>query len=205
MLSRSILSLSEPMDYSSPGSSVYRINLARILEWVAISSSRGSSNPGIKPRSPVLAGGFFTTEPPGKPLNVEQIVGKCLSWLRWQKQDWVLCTGQADRKREKEQGSWVSPVPETPNGASHGVGGDRVKVLAGRRQSAVPKGCCEVYNAVPSFMENKWLVSYHFIISSAHIRVRAYVWQVLVSMIFSQILYFLMLSFLKNFLFCIGV
>ena len=25
-------------------------------------------NPGIKPVSPVLAGGFFTTEPPGKPL-----------------------------------------------------------------------------------------------------------------------------------------
>ena len=24
-------------------------------------------NPGIKPASPTLAGGFFTTEPPGKP------------------------------------------------------------------------------------------------------------------------------------------
>ena len=24
-------------------------------------------NPGIKPASPALAGGFFTTEPPGKP------------------------------------------------------------------------------------------------------------------------------------------
>ena len=24
-------------------------------------------NPGIKPMSPALAGGFFTTEPPGKP------------------------------------------------------------------------------------------------------------------------------------------
>ena len=26
-------------------------------------------NPGIKPRSPALAGGFFTTEPPGKPIH----------------------------------------------------------------------------------------------------------------------------------------
>ena len=25
-------------------------------------------NPGIEPRSPALAGGFFTTEPPGKPI-----------------------------------------------------------------------------------------------------------------------------------------
>ena len=27
------------------------------------------SDPGIEPTSPALAGGFFTTEPPGKPLN----------------------------------------------------------------------------------------------------------------------------------------
>ena len=39
----------------------------RILEWIASSFSRGSSDPGIKPVSPVLAGGLFTTEPPGKP------------------------------------------------------------------------------------------------------------------------------------------
>ena len=27
------------------------------------------SNPGIKPASAALAGGFFTTEPPGKPYS----------------------------------------------------------------------------------------------------------------------------------------
>ena len=32
--------LCDPMDYSPPGSSVHRISQARILEWVAISSSR---------------------------------------------------------------------------------------------------------------------------------------------------------------------
>ena len=48
---------------------VHGIVQARILEWVAISSSRGSYNLGIKPSSPVsaaLAGRFFSTEPPGK-------------------------------------------------------------------------------------------------------------------------------------------
>ena len=30
-------------------------------------SPRDLSDPGIKPTSPALAGGFFTTEPPGKP------------------------------------------------------------------------------------------------------------------------------------------
>ena len=29
-------------------------------------------NPGIEPMYPALAGGFFTTEPPGKPLFVSQ-------------------------------------------------------------------------------------------------------------------------------------
>ena len=33
----------DPMHYSPPGSSVHGISRARILEWVAISSSRGSS------------------------------------------------------------------------------------------------------------------------------------------------------------------
>ena len=39
---RSCLTLCDPMDYSPPGSSVRGIFQARILEWVAISFSRGS-------------------------------------------------------------------------------------------------------------------------------------------------------------------
>ena len=37
--------LCDPMDYSPPSSSVHGILQARILEWVAISFSRGSSQP----------------------------------------------------------------------------------------------------------------------------------------------------------------
>ena len=44
-LIQSCLILCEPMDYSLPGSSVYGILRARILEWVAISYYRGSSQP----------------------------------------------------------------------------------------------------------------------------------------------------------------
>ena len=64
-----------------PGSIVHGINPA-ILEWVAISSSRGSFQPRIKPPSlvsPALAGGFFTTEPPGKPRH-HQGLSKILHW-----------------------------------------------------------------------------------------------------------------------------
>ena len=57
------------MDCSPPESSVHEISQARILEWVAVSSSRGSSQPKDRTASPALAGGFFTTEPPGKPQS----------------------------------------------------------------------------------------------------------------------------------------
>ena len=49
------------------GSSVPGISQARILEWVAISSSRGSSWPRDQTRVSCIAGRFFTTTPPGKP------------------------------------------------------------------------------------------------------------------------------------------
>ena len=40
---QSCLTLCDPMDCSLPGSSVHGIFQARVLEWVAISFSRGSS------------------------------------------------------------------------------------------------------------------------------------------------------------------
>ena len=56
------------MDCSPPDSSVHGISQARTLEWVAISFSRGLPDPGIRPTPFALAGGFFTTELPGKPI-----------------------------------------------------------------------------------------------------------------------------------------
>ena len=49
------------MDCSPPDSSVHGILQARILEWVATPSSRGSSWPSISQVSPALAGEFFMT------------------------------------------------------------------------------------------------------------------------------------------------
>ena len=45
VVTQSCPTLYYPMDCSPPGSSVHRISQARILEWVAISFSRGSSWP----------------------------------------------------------------------------------------------------------------------------------------------------------------
>ena len=46
------LTLHNPMDRSLPSSSAHGILQARILEWVAVSFSRGSSQPRIKPLPP---------------------------------------------------------------------------------------------------------------------------------------------------------
>ena len=43
LVAKSCLTLCNHMDYSPPGSSVHRISQARILQWVAISSSRSFS------------------------------------------------------------------------------------------------------------------------------------------------------------------
>ena len=49
----------DTMDYSLPGSSVHGILQARMLEWVAIPFSRGSSQPRDRTRVSCAAGRFF--------------------------------------------------------------------------------------------------------------------------------------------------
>ena len=51
VFSQSCLTLHDPMDCSLPGSSVRGILQVRILEWIAMSSSRGLPNSGFKPVS----------------------------------------------------------------------------------------------------------------------------------------------------------
>ena len=55
------LTLCDPMDGSLPGTSVHGISQARILEWIAIPFSRGSSRPKDLTWVSCLADGFFTT------------------------------------------------------------------------------------------------------------------------------------------------
>ena len=54
--------LCDSMDGSLPGSSVHRILLARILEWVCHSLLQGSSWPRDQTQVSCIAGGFFTME-----------------------------------------------------------------------------------------------------------------------------------------------
>ena len=53
------------VDCDPPSPSVHGISQARILNWLPFLSPGDLPDPGIKPASPSLAGGFFTTKPPG--------------------------------------------------------------------------------------------------------------------------------------------
>ena len=56
---QSCLTLCDPTEYSPPGSSVHEILQARIVEWVAMPSSRASSRP--RDQTCFSYSGFFTT------------------------------------------------------------------------------------------------------------------------------------------------
>ena len=77
-VAQSCPTLCDPMDCI-----VHGIMQARILEWVAntgMGSHWGSSQPGIKPRSPTLQADSLRAEPQRKPKNTG--VGS-LSLLQW--------------------------------------------------------------------------------------------------------------------------
>ena len=77
MLSRSVVSkFCDPMDCSPSGSFVHGILQARILKWVAMPASRGSSWPRDRTCISCVsctAGSYLPAEPLGKPINGNEI------------------------------------------------------------------------------------------------------------------------------------
>ena len=65
LVTQSCPSLCNPTDCSPPGSSIHGTLQARILEWVAISFSRGASQPRDQSRFPTLQVDSSLSEPPG--------------------------------------------------------------------------------------------------------------------------------------------
>ena len=70
LVAQSCLTLFDPMDCSSSGSPVHGTLQARILEWVAIPFSRGSSPPRNWIQVSSIMGRFFTTLATREALNI---------------------------------------------------------------------------------------------------------------------------------------
>ena len=106
--------LCNPMDFSPPGASVHGLAQATILEWIAISCSRGflpTQGLNLSLASPALAGVLFTTAPLRveirRIITIRRIIRKMLSLMRW-----CVCVGgcydeKQIRNGEQEMGSEV--------------------------------------------------------------------------------------------------
>ena len=96
LVSQSCLTLCNPMDCSLPGSSVHGFLQARILEWVAIPFSRGSSQPRIWTWSPALQADLLPSEPSGKPQGLKSGPSVRAHWS-WRKPGCVRGKGDCQR------------------------------------------------------------------------------------------------------------
>ena len=79
-IAQSCPTLCDPMDYSLPGSSVHGILQARILEWVAVPFSRGSSQPKNRTQVSRIGNRFITLWATKKLMSLS----KSSWWWTWQ-------------------------------------------------------------------------------------------------------------------------
>ena len=94
-VTQTCLTLCNPMDCSLPGSSVYGIFQARVLEWVAMSFSRGSSRPKDRTWVSHIVGRRFTVWATWTPCKSRTKEGTRLWRLSLGKdwcEDWPLCS-----------------------------------------------------------------------------------------------------------------
>ena len=76
LVAQSCPTVYDPMDCSPPGSSVHGILQAGILEWVAMPSARGSSQPRDGSQVSCIAGGFFTIWATRESLVISLLITK---------------------------------------------------------------------------------------------------------------------------------
>ena len=101
------LTLCNPMDCSSPGSSVHEISQARMLEWVAISFSSGFSWPRVQTHISLYIlhwqAGSLPAELPGKPQNMSRVL--LLSSISELNSTYVCVMGRRERRDGRGKGT----------------------------------------------------------------------------------------------------
>ena len=156
LVAQSCLTLWDPMEGSSPGSSVHGILQARIVDWVAIPFSRGSSQPRDWNCVSCAADRFFTVwatrEAPRGVWSAEHIFKATLRNLSYQGPDRLHCLGH------------IRPPDPCPVMAQHCLESPcQVSVMA------VPQGCLRIrlpWNTVPpSWLSWSLLFFPHFLVT----------------------------------------
>ena len=156
-VAQSCPTLCDPMDCSLPGSSVHGIFQARVLEWVAISFSRESSQPRDRTRVSHIAGRCFIVWATREDLLYKRLLICCSGLARYlsgkrvclpvqePQEMWVWPLGQED-PLEKEMATnssilaWRIPWTEDPGGLQS-LGSQRV----GLDWACMPTICCSLF------------------------------------------------------------
>ena len=130
--------LCNPVDCSPPGSPVHGILQARVLEWVAISFSRGSSRSRDRTWVSCIEGRFFTNwatrEAPDKehlitswlqtplshPWFFWVVIWKGLSWVLWLVVFCVVAKGWW-LEQEQWEADWVLLLSGSPRNSLYDV------------------------------------------------------------------------------------
>ena len=138
LVTYSCLSLCDPLDCSPPGSSIYRILQARILNWVSISFSRGSSWSRNRTQVSLIADRFFY----------------CLSHQRNSKEAIIAIV----EIHLEEQRVWTPPQATQPRGPLLGRHDPRMFNFEGqqilpKRELGGLKGRLKISHALSSLVE----------------------------------------------------
>ena len=130
LVTQSCPTLGNPMDCSPPGSSVNVILQARILEWVAISFSSGSSQSRDWIWVSCKQADSLPSEPPEKPYilwNLGKLIAQiCAGWRRMMSRKWFPGFGRepprsALSRDTAMKGPRVGFWGEQGSGHGHGV------------------------------------------------------------------------------------
>ena len=103
--------LCDLLDYSLPGSSLHEILQARILGWVAISFSRGSSWPREWTQLSYIAGRFFTIWDQGNLISINHTIFRYLNAEAFKCKSQQVIEGDAYWTEWKECYSAISKYP----------------------------------------------------------------------------------------------
>ena len=112
--------LLDPTDWNPPGSSVHGISQARILEWVTVSFSRGSSWPRDQTQVSCISGRFFIfwatreaqVEKKGKSIK-KVLPNESSPKLQCEKKSWFIKRARCQTCLQKAEGRIIPPPGES--------------------------------------------------------------------------------------------
>ena len=145
LVAQSCLTLCDPLSCSLPGSSVHGISQARILEWVAVSFSRGSSWPRDRTYVSCITGRFFIV------WATREALGTGLRSRKWAVGEWAKLRLYLQLPPITHISTWVPP-PVRAAVTSHFHRNLHPAVTVSHHPQMGPSSCRKTSSGLPLFL-----------------------------------------------------